>query len=90
MGGDPGGGVDGGRGGGGTVTSPNIFDGPMLKPLNNYCWLCVFSPAPPPPPSPQPWREIAAAGESIGFHGWTEGISVFDLLQFPWEIMINK
>ena len=27
--------------------APNIFDGPMLKPLNNYCWLCAFSLCPP-------------------------------------------
>ena len=47
MGGDP-------RGAGVHVPPPNIFDGPMLKPLNNYCWLCAFSSV------PQPCREIAA------------------------------
>ena len=34
------------RGGGdlGDTSPPNIFDGLMLKPLKNYCWLCaVFS-----------------------------------------------
>ena len=24
----------------------------LAQPLNNYCWLCVFSSAPPPPPPP--------------------------------------
>ena len=39
---------DGGTGGqGGGTRPPNIVDGPMLKPLNNYCWLCAFSSVPP-------------------------------------------
>ena len=33
-------------GGGETCRPPNLFDGPMLKPLNNYCWLCAFSSVP--------------------------------------------
>ena len=41
--GDGGTGGPGGRG----DTPPNIFDGPCLKPLHNYCWLCVFSLCPP-------------------------------------------
>ena len=57
MGGDSKG---GGTGGGGRVP-PNIFDGPMLKPLNNYCWLCgCFFVCP-----TQPWWEIAAAGRVL-------------------------
>ena len=48
MGGDP------GRGQGGGTHPPNIWDGPTLKPLNNYYWLCAFSSAPPPPPRGAP------------------------------------
>ena len=44
MGGNP-----GGRGNGGHVPPPQYFGWALLKPLNNYCWLCAFSSVVPPP-----------------------------------------